>query len=460
MRRSMRSARPVQARRIAGAVAILLWAVPHAAFGQEAGPAGEAKKPTLVTNVFYETSLRQVLSDIATQVGVVIVPDVSVRGVVTCELKDVPLDKALEIVLAGTGFVVKKTPDYYLVCSAHLESPSFTLISQTEVVKLNYVKADAAAKLLSSTFRPYVQADEKSDIVCITAPRDLMERIAADLRMIDQPPRHVLLEARIVVMERSDLLDLGVQWSWPQILVGAFSDSSQHGGGAPPRWPWGIRIGYTPGKEFTNSLVLTLNLLAQNDEATVIARPQLMAQSGKEAEIKVNTEEYFEITSEGVYVTSRLEKIETGTVLKIIPRIGDKGDITLTMATEVSGVVARGENNLPVVTRRIAQSTVRIEDGGTAVLAGLMDTRTGENQSWVPGLGRLPLVGRLFRSDTSQNASRQVAVFVTASLVRRSPPALGEGQAGRAAIELVSEEEFKNALRESLRRLGERKPQQ
>lgn len=467
--RRFQSARLPEARLIIGVAGALLWLLPLVVFAGEAAddtkPPTQAtststdltdqpKESTLVTNVFYETSLRQVLSDIATQMGVIIVPDVSVRGVVTCELKDVPLDKALEIVLAGTGFVVKKTPDYYLVCSADLESPSFALISQTRLVKLNYVKADATAKMLSPSFRPFVQADKETNSLCITAPPVLIERIVDDLKLIDQPPRHVILEARIVVLERSDLLDLGVQWNWPQILGGTYSGSEQHGGSAlRPNWPWGIQIGYTPGREFTNSLVLTLNLLAQNDQAAMVARPQVMAQDGKEAEIKVTTEEYFQIITEAYYARSQLEKIETGTVLKITPRIGEKGDITLEMTTEVSDVVARGENNLPVVTRRMTKNTVRIEDGGTAVLAGLMDSRTESNRTHVPGIGRLPVLEHLFRSRTTREASRQVAVFVTASLVRPRRPESDSALAKRPVIKLVGREQFEKALRESLERL-------
>ncbi|OPX24358.1 MAG: hypothetical protein B1H04_02310 [Planctomycetales bacterium 4484_123] len=421
------------------------------AAGSVAATAPKSKGP-LVTNLFYETSLRQVLSDIATQTKVVIVPDASVRGVVTCELKDVPLERALEMVLAGTGFVVKKMPGYYLVCSADLESPSFPQISETRVVRLHYVEAEAAAKMLSVRFRPYVQADAKASAVCVTAPQHLVERIVADLKLIDRPPRHVMLEARIVVMERSDLLNLGLQWSWPQVRAGIFSDSAHHGGGSRPNWPWGLQIGYTPGQEFTNSLVLTLNLLAQNDEATVVACPKLMVQDGREAEIRVNTEEYFEITSEGVYVTSRLEKIETGTVLKITPRIGQAGDITLEIGTEVSNVVARGENNLPVVTRRTASSTVRIKDGGTAALAGLMDSRSRLAKSDVPGLAQVPLLGYLFRHESGNKSARQVAVFVTARVMPEKPPKFAT-TSPRAPVGLVGEE-FKAALRQSLRRLA------
>jgi len=436
------------------ALCIVLIGAGGLAAQEKAAATRPAEEPKTVSNVFVDTDLREALQDIASQLEVVIIPDNSVSGVVTCELKEATLDEALEIVLAGSGYIVKKTPDYYLVCSGDIESPSFPVISETRLVKLNYVKAASAVKLLCPTFQKVAKADPETNTLCITAVPKMVERIVADLKQIDRAPRHIMLEVRVVVLERSDQLDLGVQWSWPQILMGTFSSSDQHGGSAlRPNWPWGIQIGYTPGAEFTNSLVLALNLLAQNDEATIIARPQVMAQDGQEAEIKVNTEEYFEVVTQGYYIQSQLEKIETGTVLKITPRIGEKGDITLEMTTEVSDVIARGENNLPVVTRRTTKNTVRIENGGTAVLAGLMDTRSQWNETRVPGIGKLPLIGRLFSNDAGRNSSRQIAVFVTASLVKERKAAPADGHADRPAIRLVGEYAFKEALRRSLRRI-------
>jgi len=422
----------------------------------KAKPAETTKQP-LVSNVFVDSDLREVLQDIASQVGVIIIPDESVVGLVTCELKEIPLEKALEIVLAGTGYVVKKTPDYYLVCSVDPKSTSFLVISKTQLLKLNYVKATTAVKLLSPTLHNYVQANDDAGTVCISATDALMNRIVADLQLIDRPPRHVMLDARIVVLERSDLLNLGIQWGWPEIRAGTYSESSLHGGGAPSagsKWPWGIQIGYTTSKEFTNSLLMTLNLLAENSEATVVASPQVLAQDGKEAEIRVITEEYFKIVTEGYYTRTELEKIESGTVLKITPHIGGNDAITLEMTTEVSDVIARGEDNLPVVTRRSTKSTVRIEDGGTAAVAGLMNNRMRLDKSRAPGLADIPILGNLFRNTRSGTTSRQVAVFVTAHLIPEVKVSSStKPLANQATIEPVGEG-FKMALRESLSRLG------
>lgn len=416
----------------------------------------DPNRPALVSNVFFDTDLRQALNDIASQVGVVIVPDESVMGLVTCTLEDVPLEKALEIVLAGTSYVVKETPDYYMVCSADPTSASFPLVSETRLIKLNHIKADAALKLLSTGFSDYVRANPDDNTLSITALPALMERIVSDLKQFDRASRHVMLDARVVIMERGDLLNLGIQWDWPGISAGVFSDSTHHGleRELKAEWPWGIQIGYTPGQEFTSSLLLTLNLLTQNDDATVVASPQVLAQDGQEAEIKVITEEYFKITGgeSAYYSRFELKTIETGTTLTITPRIGDNNEITLEMVTEVSDVIARGEDNLPVVTRRTTKNTVRIEDGGTAAVAGLMDSRTRLQKRRAPGLADIPIFGELFRNTSRNQSSRQVAVFVTARLIPEAGPRAVQALAERPPIEPVGEE-FKMALQETLSRL-------
>lgn len=384
----------------------------------------------LISNIFIDAELRQVLTDLSSQAGITIIPDQTVTGLISCELTDVPLDKALEIVLAGTGYMVKKTPDYYLVSSPNPKDAAFLASSRTKTIKLNYVDATTAAKLLSPVFKDYIQADPIMGAVVITAPPTLMQRIEADLESIDSAPRHVMLDARVVVMNSSDLLNLGVEWGWPKIRAGTFSNSDLHGSGSPEsggKWPWGVQIGYATGQSFTNSLELSLNLLERNGEATIVSSPQVLAQDGKPAEIRVTTEEYFSLVpgviegqSNSYYNRSELEKIEYGTVLNIVPHIGRNGDITLALSIEVSDVAVRSNDNYPVVTRRVINNTMRIRDGGTVTVAGLKKNESSTSDTSTPGLSRLPIVGGLFSNTRTSEAAQEVAIFVTAHLIRDS----------------------------------------
>jgi len=102
---------------------------------------------------------------------------------------------------------------------------------------------------------------------------------------------------------------------------------------------------------------------------------------------------------------------------------------------------------------------VRIEDGGTAAVAGLMDNRTRMSKTKAPGLGDLPLFGELFRNSQDERSARQVAVFVTARLMPGPESQAGGASVKRPPIKLVGQE-FKTALRESLANLhrGDQEP--
>jgi type II secretory pathway component GspD/PulD (secretin) len=321
-------------------------------------------------------------------------------------------------------------------------------IYRTHVVKLDYVKALAAMNLLPVALQPYVRADEESNTLAVSAPDVLLGGILKDIAAIDMPRQHVMLEAKVVVLERVDLLDFGAGWNWPTIEAGAAV-------GDLADWPWEVRIGYTPDREFTNALSLTLNLLTENSEATVIASPQVLAQDGRPAEIRVTTEEYFQITAEnGTFISADLETIETGTILTITPQVGPNGELTLDMSIEVSDVIARGDQNLPVVSRRRSNSTVQIQSGGTAAVAGLVDTRSRVGESGVPGASSLPLLGRAFRTDTLNHQARQVAVFITATLVDEDGRKFMAGRKHPPPIHVTNEARYRAELEAALERLG------
>ena len=428
------------------------------------GPGG-----VLISNQFIDNDLpTEVLPAIATQAGISIIPDDTVLGIITADLQNVPLDTALEIVLAGTPYVVKKTPYYYLVCSGGIrDNPMFQVVSETRRLRMNYISSEAAVGLLATPFREYAQFEIGPDgtdtyTVVVTAPPKMMNRIVADLKQIDRPLSQILLDARVVVMEKGDLLSLGVEWGWPKIQTGMFS-SNHFGRGDPDRdfggeGPWGIQIGYTPDALFTNSLDLTLNLLAQNGEATILSKPQVLAQDGKESKIEVTTEEYYMLTAPdlvgSLYTRTELQEIKSGTILTITPHLGDNNDITLQISVEVSDSIPRGPgSDLPVVTRRKAESNVTIKDGGTVALAGLKENRTRKDIRRVPGLSSIPLIGSLFKSTNSENSTREIAVFVTARLISNTGQTVEFTQPSEIPAPIQpAGDDFRTRLRESLSR--------
>jgi len=435
------------------------------------GPGGP-----IISNTFVDNDLAtEVLPALATQAGISIIPDATVGGMITADLVDVPLETALEIVLAGTPYVVKKTPYYYLVCSGGIKDEMFPFVSETRRLRMNYITSEAAVGLLAPPFREYAQSEigptgTDTYTVVVTAPRAMMDRIVSDLEQIDRPLSQILLDARVVVMEKGDLLNLGVEWGWPKIQAGMFS-SDHYGRGEETadfggEGPWGIQLGYTPDGLFTSSLELTLNLLAQNGEATILTKPQVLAQDGKESKIEVTTEEYYMLTAPDLaggsfYSRTELQEIKSGTILAITPHLGDNNDITLQISVEVSDSIPRGRgSDLPVVTRRKADNNVTIKDGGTVALAGLTENRTRKDLRRTPGLSNLPLIGGLFKNNNNESSTREIAVFVTARLVTNTgqttkfveQPTTTRSRIPAPIQQQPARESFRDRLRESLSR--------
>jgi type II secretory pathway component GspD/PulD (secretin) len=538
-----------------------------------------AQEQTTVSNVFFNTNLRVAIEDLAAQAGVNIIAGPAVQGVVSVEFEDVTVRKALDLMVAGTEYLVYEDPNYYLVYAPDAQSGLLRSVSETEVVQISNLPANTARDLLADPLQRYVQADDTSRTISITAPPQIIERIRQDLEKIDTPaetatrvipiqnldaqtalqalPRslrnyarldaernavvvsappqlarnvadqlaeidvptlseradddafsetriikldyvsattasnllperftdyvkvdettnavsisapaeesdeiagyieaidterqHVMLDARVVVLDRSDLLNFGVDWDFPTAQAGTFTDDTT---GAPD-FPYALQIGYTPSRQFTQALSLNLNLLSRNDEAAIVASPKVLAQDGREAQISITTEEFFEVTGdESAFVRAELEKIETGTIMYIKPRIGNDGDLTLDLRIEVSDVIARGEQNLPVVSRRKARSTVQIENGGTAAVAGLVDTRSQTAIDGVPSASRLPLIGNAFGTDELDRRERQVAVFVTATLVEDGDPLFTNGRRQGPAPEKVDEAAYREELEQALK---------
>ena len=360
---------------------------------------------------------------------------------ITLSINDKPLSKALEMVLAGTPYVVSERDNYYLVSEGIYDSPMFPLVSQTRRVKLNNVNAGTAKQLLSPSFQNYVMADigdVNSTIVLVTAPPAWADRIVSDLRQIDQIKSQVLLKAKVVSLERGDLLNLGVEWGWPQVSAGVFSNDLKGKGGTLNDYggdaPWGIQIGYSADATFTNALTMALNLLEVTNQARIISEPQLVARDGKQARIENITEEYVILYEPSIatsyYSRQELQEIMSGTVLSITPFIGDNNNITMDVAVEVSDSQGRNtENNFPIISRRKYSSSLHLKDGGTVAVGGLKETRTGDTFKEVPGLSKLPFVGSLFTNKAENVTSKEIAVFITANIIH-NPNQMPSGLTG------------------------------
>lgn len=355
-----------------------------------------------VTNAFTETELKQALSDVATQTGVIILADETVQGTVTASLKDVPLDQALNILLSSGNYAWIKADGYYLVGKAEPTSPNFLRFAVTKAYKPSNVPAEQIANLLPQAMSLYVKSAPGQNMLTITASPIMLERILQDVRALDTAAPRVMLEALVTEVSTETLNSYGLSWVWSKFGLNASDEAST--------------FRYTSA---SRADVATIKALVGDGKATVRANPRIMTLEGKEALVEVAQENYFQVvTGPTNFPYTTLQQIKTGISLKMTPVVSENGEITVTLNPEVSDAAGNGKDGLPINTVRRANTTVRVKEGETIVIGGMTYASTRRRQNKIPLLGDIPLLGELFRFRNNETKNTEVIIMITPRIVR------------------------------------------
>lgn len=382
-------------------------------------PTVKKNQPT-VTNVFVDTDIKQVLADIAGVAHVVIISDESVKPQnISIEFNKEPLDTALEKVALSGGLVWKERSEgVYLVSSGTPDSPLFREFAMTKRYMPSNMSAEALSDLLSSSWKNYVKVDKLGNMITISAPQAVSDKIERDLKMIDSPLRQIVVDAVIIEMTADTGMDTGFSWNFGKGGV----DADQN-------------IVYAKATEL--DFVKIKALLASGD-AKMKANPRVSCFEGRETTLTVGKETFYSIiTGNTIYGSSQIQKIATGITLKVTVYVGTDGYVTMKLDPEVGDFTTPVGGN-PTVTIRRASTTMRVKSGDTLVIGGLVQELESKNATKVPLLGDLPFIGEIFKSKKTTKSRTDVVMMIT--------PHLSENGAGDVA--------------ETLRKLGASVPTQ
>lgn len=256
----------------------------------------------------------------------------------------------------------------------------------------------------------------------------VVEKVVSVLQVAPPDPPQVLLQVQVVEIFQDALTQLGVAW-------GTMKPPSE--GGFSPSEAW---VGQeSVGGVLKQLLPLTARLDAMYKEGTakLLAAPSILTRSGKQAEFLAGGEIPVVIqTPDGNTVYWK----EYGVKLSMAPEVRLDGQILVHLKPEVSTLDwasgARMNNGLlPALKTRRAETDVRLRDGGTLVIGGLLNNEETKNDQGLPFLSKLPILGHLFASKNFQSGKTQLVIFVTPRLIREdesprvedvlAPPATG-----------------------------------
>lgn len=278
---------------------------------------------------------------------------------------------------------------------------------------------------LGDTTGTRVAADDSRNALVVRAPRAQHAEIEGLLRELDSPARQVLLEATIAEVTLNDRLDIGTRWFFEN---GNFDFRFSDLAGAVA----GNDTGFT-AVFGTGSADVALSALAAVTDVKIISAPTLMVIDNKEGILQIGDQVPI-VTSQsqdqtaGAPILSQVEYRDTGIILRVRPRIGAGGRVTLEISQEVSDVAETETSGIdsPTIRQRKVQTSVALVDGQTLALGGLVQESDRMTRSEVPGLGKVPVVGNLFRSKDSRRGRTELLILIRPRVI------LSEGDANSA----------------------------
>ena len=425
----------------------------------EAPDAGTAAAEGLVSVDFKDADVRQVLRVIALKSGVDIVAGSDVEGLVTIKLTDVPWQQALDIILRTYGFTYEQKGRIVRVMTIEaLEKEALA----TEVFPLDYATAKEVPGVIQEMLsdRGRVKFDERTNTVIVTDVPSNLFQIKEVIERLDQRTPQVLIETRIVETKLEKEESLGIEWSDSLTLL-------QTANSFPSTFPFKAQgtLGFV-GEEFVSTLQsradasispltalptstrgsigigtlsntdfqLTLNALKERTETKVVSNPTLTVLNNQQAKIHIG-EEYpvptFSVDpSTGKTTVSGFQTKTTGTILTVTPHVNPSNEIVVdlkpeitTVGTPVSFSVGGTESvSLPRFGTQTVQTQVRIQDGQTIAIGGLIKDSKVVLDKKVPLLGDIPIVGLLFRNHRESDGStgptlqQDLLIFLTVTL--------------------------------------------
>ncbi len=345
-------------------------------------------------------------------------------GRLSIHMKDVPIDQAVNLVVRAAGLAYERIGNSILVADAKSLKDETGLSSY--VVDLKYADAKDVQVAIKN-LADQVQIDPGSNrMIIVTSPRVIAE-IRDIVKTLDVPARQVMLEARIVEVSTDATKKLGIDWealsSRGFLFVEGNYDSSISTSGlkAFPNTPGTADIfKFHNFSREAQLFQVTLDLLIRDGNARVLANPKIATLNGREASILIGTRIPYTVSSTvfangAAAPTQTIQREEVGIKLHITPLINADGYITTTINPEVSSVIGfQGVNaDLPVVATRQASTTVRLKDGNSVIIGGLLSEEKTNTVARVPFLGSIPVIGYLFQHQSITTTKKDLVIEVT-----------------------------------------------
>jgi type IV pilus assembly protein PilQ len=387
------------------------------------GSAASSAPPGTVTIEVKNGDLIDVIKLLAQESGQNIVATPSVKGTVTLSLRNVPLKEALDLVVRTNGLEYRQVGNVYVIGTQDELTRQFGSIgqaAQTVAFPIRYANPGDLGKQLSSVLPGgSFTIDPRTDTLLVTGSPEVIQSARNFLALSDVPAPQVVFEVKVIdITPKNDSINVGIEWTGSSAL-GLFENCITCTGATTlPQTSIqnGNPIAFQPFTRNAIFISAKINYLIQKNEASILADPRVEALDNQQASLLVGQ------TYPIVYYSSQagqfqVQYIDVGVKLIVTPVINPDGYITTTMHVERSNIAGLVQNQYPILNNRRVDDILRVKDGDTIVLGGLIDDEVTKATSKVPLLGDIPILGSLFKNVNNTKIHNEIVFLITPHIV-------------------------------------------
>lgn len=400
-----------------------------------------------------DVDIRNLLTSIALANNLNIVISDEVQGNVSVKLSNINAQDMIKIIVANNNYTYQFKDNVIYISKGDKDINLYT-------VQINYLELDKIAQTINlmltgnlpdkiddkdkkTDINNKVMIDETENTISFYGTLKQYEQIKNFLQEQDKPQKQVSLEAKVTAIQKDAAKDLGVSWEWSKLpqspeheitydtvkhtVINEDGSKEEITDYLPVdevtrKWnddeniPGVIRFGKgVDGYPYEFYYAAKIDALISDGKANILARPNITTIQGKEAVINIGSEVPVPtVSTTNSTTTTSIKYREAGIILKCTPRVNEDGIITVKVHTEVSSPMYVEDMKAYRFQKRSADTIVRLKDGQTMVIGGLIGSDEAKQMSKIPFLGDIPILGNLFKHIQKSKSDTEVMIFLTA----------------------------------------------
>ena len=400
-----------------------------------------------------DVDIRNLLTSIALANNLNIVISDEVQGNVSVKLSNINAQDMIKIIVANNNYMYQFKDNVIYISKGDKDINLYT-------VQINYLELNKIAQTINlmltgnltdkiddkdkkTAINNKVMIDESENTISFYGTLKQYEQIKNFLQEQDKPQKQVSLEAKVTAIQKDAAKDLGVSWEWSKLpqspeheitydtvkhtVINEDGSKEEITDYLPVdevtrKWnddeniPGVIRFGKgVDGYPYEFYYAAKIDALISDGKANILARPNITTIQGKEAVINIGSEVPVPtVSTTNSTTTTSIKYREAGIILKCTPRVNEDGIITVKVHTEVSSPMYVEDMKAYRFQKRSADTIVRLKDGQTMVIGGLIGSDEAKQMSKIPFLGDIPILGNLFKHIQKSKSDTEVMIFLTA----------------------------------------------